>query len=1450
MDITSDWWDCQGDYVTLNYLTYIADDDSDASVDAYWDYIYVRKHVDSEPRAGGLCNFSRRKPITITSAAALSDYQVKFTVAYDTDMQPDFDDLRFTAADGTPLSYWIEDKTDNVNADVWVNVSSIAAGTTTIHMYYGDPYAMAGSDGTATFDLFDDFSGQDLDRDVWGTRSTYSAHSVDDGLDIYTGSIYTKSTVASTPQNRTIEMLARYNCGHQSYSGLCIADAQSASDIGNSDGNALVYAMTAGNNNPEKIRIWADDGTTTGCDIASNDILSTPTLGTDYIIGYSFRGITDISCFVKDTAYTDIARNTYVGTWNDPFYLWLGYYYGGTATTHNIDDLGVTWVRVRKYAAAEPTATFGGEALASPAGAWWDGSWAHRTPVELEERSGTDLVAYPVKITIDTPSMIADGLVQTDLSDIRIIDNNGHEVSWTPRIRGRSQPDVAVNLSNHIDKKSATQLASHAFISSLDHDRDDRVGLATYSHRDPADGNDTGIQESYVCQGNQWEGYFTADATDAEPVYHFSLDWADASDLDLYLYDGVTLLDSSETAEKPEQVAGYLTAGRTYRVVVNGTSVVGNDTRFTIDVSKSPIQAMCTYYEGGYWPDYIGRNISQYRYWTGSEWTGYGMHDEGEANPVEGRYDIYQTVIRSAPTRNESILGTIDFYSDLNVQVWNGSIWGEVLELSTSTYNTRKSFDIAYEQSSERAMVVYRNNSVPNPDVPAYALWDGTGWMHGSVQSIGNHRLIQVRLVPDPGSDEIMLVTMDTDLDIYAQVWNGSAWGNVQMLTGSGRTHEYLCFDAAYEYGTGEVVVVWGQTGDNIYYRKWDGANWDAGSTLISTTGHAPYWIKLASDPTSNQILMGVLDSDYDINVNIWNGAGWGAAASAIEVETVASYYPRRSFDVAFEQNSGEGIVAWGDRTGTPKYRRWTGAGWGAEQSASDVGSEYIYWVRLEPDMGSDEIFLVTSDCDNDLNIQKWNGAAWSAAAEVETQSVYGTQWEYGYESFGIASPTSTQTMCVYYDYAPNSMSDVPRYKLWDGSAWSGEYEANPVCGNTYDDYARLDVGRSLIRASPTTSEFILGTLDYANDVNVQIWEDTGWSSPRVLSNTTRHDRRALDIAYEQLSGRAMVVYKGDCDTNVPEYQIWDGSTSTWTGGYVNSSVGDWMAMNRVDRLIPKPGTNEMLLLTMNWHNDLYAQIWNGSAWGDSHLITATARTSSYQCFDAAYEYGTGEFVVVWSEHNSYDVRYCTYNGTWSAHTILYDESSSDEAFWIKLASDPNSSRIIMGALDDARDINVSIWDGSSWSAVTEVEDDAPGDDRRYFDVAFEQVSGEAMIAWSDDTYTPKYRIWDGSWGNETSASNIGYYTRWVRLEPDSISDEIFLMTSDRANDINIQKWDGSEWSDAIELETRSNYGYECFDITCRDTTPVATTVNWVEWRAQTDNHLNTSIGGFDPINS
>ena len=113
--------------------------------------------------------WSKRKVVGIAGTLQTqTDYPVTVTVTYDSDMQADFDDVRFTAADGsTQLTYWRGAYTASSTATFYVVVPTVRAGTAdlsgtygggaVIYMYYGNPAASyagetLGANGIFTYD--------------------------------------------------------------------------------------------------------------------------------------------------------------------------------------------------------------------------------------------------------------------------------------------------------------------------------------------------------------------------------------------------------------------------------------------------------------------------------------------------------------------------------------------------------------------------------------------------------------------------------------------------------------------------------------------------------------------------------------------------------------------------------------------------------------------------------------------------------------------------------------------------------------------------------------------------------------------------------------------------------------------------------------------------------------------------------------------------------------------------------------------------------------------------------------------------------------------------------------------------------------------------------------------------------------------------------------------------
>jgi hypothetical protein len=111
-------------------------------------------------------DWEKRSEITITetSGTTLTNFSLLLTIPYDSDMNSDFSDLRFTLDNhNTELNYWIESKTDSVEAKVWILFPTLPANlNTSIFMYYDNNLASTNSNFNSAFLYADDFESDTL----------------------------------------------------------------------------------------------------------------------------------------------------------------------------------------------------------------------------------------------------------------------------------------------------------------------------------------------------------------------------------------------------------------------------------------------------------------------------------------------------------------------------------------------------------------------------------------------------------------------------------------------------------------------------------------------------------------------------------------------------------------------------------------------------------------------------------------------------------------------------------------------------------------------------------------------------------------------------------------------------------------------------------------------------------------------------------------------------------------------------------------------------------------------------------------------------------------------------------------------------------------------------------------------------------------------------------------
>ncbi len=108
-------------------------------------------------------DFSRMKIIDIYNIGSetFTDYVIDMVIYFDSDMQNDFEDLRFTDSLGNSLYYWIGETILNEQTNALVRLTETPPGHTNIFMFYGNPDAMDESNFDMIF-TWDDRTNPDV----------------------------------------------------------------------------------------------------------------------------------------------------------------------------------------------------------------------------------------------------------------------------------------------------------------------------------------------------------------------------------------------------------------------------------------------------------------------------------------------------------------------------------------------------------------------------------------------------------------------------------------------------------------------------------------------------------------------------------------------------------------------------------------------------------------------------------------------------------------------------------------------------------------------------------------------------------------------------------------------------------------------------------------------------------------------------------------------------------------------------------------------------------------------------------------------------------------------------------------------------------------------------------------------------------------------------------------
>ena len=352
------------------------------------------------------------------------------------------------------------------------------------------------------------------------------------------------------------------------------------------------------------------------------------------------------------------------------------------------------------------------------------------------------------------------------------------------------------------------------------------------------------------------------------------------------------------------------------------------------------------------------------------------------------------------------------------------------------------------------------------------------------------------------------------------------------------------------------------------------------GSTLVSNDSRQ---VVVKVSPVANrEQVMGTLSSAGVLQVSrsMDGGAHWVADLTI----SLGGTGTTRRFDIAFEQSSGDIVVAYSKNATTNEIgvRRFNGS-WQAETTADPGGtSTVVSWVELAEKAGSDELalgYVTIAGSGNNIGVGIWNGSTnalgnWTAALGMCDQTAvtpvgadkcmdvnYETSSGFPVMSWGIASAGNT--------------TNTIRASRWNGASWT----TNTLSiGATGDDGTYVDC-----EANPTAASNDIACGSYgASTADVQAW--TVASGVLGVAGLDRDTAAHAAAAGESFVAATYVVD----GANVRGIVAWADAVSTPSDNQIDYSVlnGTWGAATTTSKTF---GDDENLLAVENPYNNAEA---------------------------------------------------------------------------------------------------------------------------------------------------------------------------------------------------------------------------------------------------------------------
>ncbi|TAK17178.1 MAG: hypothetical protein EPO37_07285, partial [Nitrosarchaeum sp.] len=429
------------------------------------------------------------------------------------------------------------------------------------------------------------------------------------------------------------------------------------------------------------------------------------------------------------------------------------------------------------------------------------------------------------------------------------------------------------------------------------------------------------------------------------------------------------------------------------------------------------------------------------------------------------------------------------------------------------------------------------------------------------------------------------------------------------------------------------------------------------------------------------------------------------------------------------------------------------------------------------------------------------------ALGPIEISDVQGQTFTEARSWFVANDPAIPQNRGGVLAYADTVTVGTPKYRIFDGSTFVAEGSASSV-GSSAISWIR-------VAASPTQDQWIIATRDAANVIKAQVCTGntngiTCGAPTSVATSAGAFDFRNFDVEYEKLSGEAILVY-GTATADELRYMRFDGTswitnstiTTTNTAGTI-----EWVEMES------DPNSDKIGLAWSDTGDDLDAQVWSGSAWGNApaSALTTALSTVNVRKFDVSWEGSSGDFIVAnqldQTSTTTLEINQMTTAGTWSAAT---QAGYTQLPVVIDLSSPVTGTDVISAAWQEGNtNVNSGDYEGGTWSGTAMTDNhagDATGEEfaasRFLAGASYLNSTNPGIMVYSDADTNVSYFTSNTAttWALKTDAtpSTARGVQEQLRVYDFPTADKILVVAADANSDLWVDTWDGTTWVTPVD---------------------------------------------------